>query len=250
MKKKITYAVISLENTMTDLQEQLLGIPGLAGSQLYALPWSNIAAVLGDYSNPDSIITRDLLLDYARIVDELFSRFTLLPFQFGSFWDSDESVIQKLSSSYESFQRNLYAVENKFEFSLKVMLDHSVPTESSGIESLDYDVFFTRHSKHTDYLLRKIREYDKNQARQTYADKLVKEISELMDIEVSSYKLKKVNSQHILLDGVFLIKKNRMEDAVRIVDEVSHKYSSLYFLMTGPWPPYSFTEIYAGSAEN
>ncbi len=243
MRKKIIFAVIALQHSKTKMQDLLLGIPGIAGSQLYALPWGNIAAVLGDYSNPNSKITRDLLLDYARIVEDLFGRFTLLPFQFGSFWNSDESVMQMLSASCESFQKNLHAVEYKSEFSLKVILDHSVPVDGSDIESLDYDALFTRQSEHTDYLLRKIREHQQDQARNERANKLVKEITGLMNIEESSYKLKNVNSKHILFDGVFLIKRDRMEDAVRIVDEVSQKYSSLYFLMTGPWPPYSFTEI-------
>lgn len=241
--KKITYAVIYLQHSAAEVQEHLLGIAGLTGAHLYALPCKNIAVVTGDFSGQHSRISKDLLLDYARVIEELFSRYTLLPFQFGNFWNSDESVLQMLGSAYESLIQNLHAVEDKYEFSLKVLLDHSFSADSSDIESPDYVAFFSRRTEHTDYLLRKIREYDKNQARKAYADKLVKEISGLMDMEKSFYKLKKENSKNTLIDGVFLIEKSRMEDAVRIVDEVSHKYSGLYFLMTGPWPPYSFTEI-------
>lgn len=243
MTKKITYAIISLEHSAAEGPEHLPGIVGLAGSRLYALPCKNIAVVTGDFSGQHSRISRDLLLDYARVIEDLFSRYTLLPFQFGNFWNSDESVLQMLGSAYESLIQNLHAVENKYEFSLKVLLDQSFTTDSLDIENPDYAALFSRRSEHTDYLLQKIREYDKNQARSAYADKLFKEISGLMDIEESFYKLKKENSKNILLEWVFLIEKSRMEDAVRIVDEVSHTYSGLYFLMTGPWPPYSFTEI-------
>jgi len=241
--KKITYAVISLQHSVTAGPEYLSGIAGLAGSRLYALPCKNIAVVTGDFSGQHSRISKDLLLDYARVIEDLFSQYTLLPFQFGNFWNSDESVLQMLGSAYESLIQNLQAVENKYEFSLRVLLDHSFIADSSDIESPDYADIFPRRSEHTDYLLRKIREYDKNQARSAYADKLFKEISGLMDIKEAFCKLKKENSKNILLDWVFLIEKSRMEDAVRIVDEISHTYSGLYFLMTGPWPPYSFTEV-------
>ncbi len=241
--KKITYAVISLQHSAAEGPEQLPGIAGLAGSRLYALPCKNIAVVTSDFSGQHSRITKDLLLDYARVIEELFSRYTLLPFQFGNFWNSDESVLQMLGSAYESLIQNLHAVDGKYEFSLKVLLDHPFIADSADIESPDYAAVFSRRTEHTEYLLRKIREYDKNQARKAYADKLVKELRGLMDIEESFCKLKKENSKNILIDGVFLIEKSRMKDAVRIVDEVSHKYSGLYFLMTGPWPPYSFTEI-------
>ena len=56
-------------------------------------------------------------------------------------------------------------------------------------------------------------------------------------------KFKKMLSKSIILDGVFLIEKTKKDEFIRAIEALKLLHDDLNFLITGPWPPYSFVEI-------
>jgi hypothetical protein len=47
----------------------------------------------------------------------------------------------------------------------------------------------------------------------------------------------------ILLDAVFLVKKNKKDEFIQAISTFKQQHDDLQFLLTGSWPPYSFVDI-------
>jgi hypothetical protein len=54
---------------------------------------------------------------------------------------------------------------------------------------------------------------------------------------------KKMLTGNVLIDAVFLTEKGKKEQLIKTVKELQSQFPDLNFLMTGPWPPYSFVDI-------
>jgi hypothetical protein len=47
----------------------------------------------------------------------------------------------------------------------------------------------------------------------------------------------------LVADAVFLLDKDKKHELVQAVEDIQDQYPSLNFILTGPWPPYSFVDV-------
>jgi hypothetical protein len=172
---------------------------------------------------------------------------TLLPVRFGTFIKTDEIVQQLLINHYDSFLKNLQKVENKCEFGLKVLCDyetfsHKISAQAAAVE-VQPSAYFSTNTIHTNYLLEKIKINKLEDSLFTYVDQLIEDISlQLTQINPDS-KYKKMVTNSILLDAVFLVEKNKKDEFIQAISSFEQQHDALQFLVTGSWPPYSFVDI-------
>jgi hypothetical protein len=50
-------------------------------------------------------------------------------------------------------------------------------------------------------------------------------------------------SPTLIIDAVFLLEKQNKDGLVQAIEDFQKRYPSLIFMLSGPWPPYSFIEI-------
>jgi glycosyltransferase involved in cell wall biosynthesis len=223
------------------------GIQGISGSTLYALSFKDISVAVSDFTPSKYTLTKELAIDFARVIEELSQSVTLLPIRFGTFLKSDEMINQLLINHCDSFLNNLQKVENKYEFGLKVLWNYEkcseeirVKAESEEVKSDDY---FSKSTIHTNYLLEKIKKHQLEDALLRHVEQLIEEISRHLAQINPDCKFKKMVTHSIILDAVFLVEKNKKDDFIQAIKELKQQQSDLNFLFTGPWPPYSFVEI-------
>jgi hypothetical protein len=245
--EKIIYAIIASSRSSEELSDLVKGIQGISGSSLYALSFQDISVAVSDFSPSKFTITKELAIDFARVIEELSQSVTLLPIRFGTFLKSDEIVIQLLSNHYDSFLNNLQQVENKHEFGLKVLWNYEKGSEkireASESEEVKASDYFSKSTIHTNYLLEKIRKHRFEDALLKHVEQLIEEISRHLAKLNPDCKFKKMVTPSIILDAVFLVKKSKKEEFIQAIETLKKQQSDLNFLFTGPWPPYNFVEI-------
>jgi hypothetical protein len=245
--EKIIYAIIANKGNPAQVNEIAQNIRGITGSNLYALTFEDISVAISDFPASKFVVSKELAIDFARVIEELSQHLTVLPIRFGTAVKSDEIVNQLMSGNYHAFLNNLLKVENKHEFGLKVIWDYDKCSEKIKkiVESEPYtiDTFFTKSTVSTNYLLEKVKKHRLEDALLKHVEQLIEEISwHLTQINPES-KFKKMLSQSIILDGVFLVEKAKKEAFIKAIEALNLLHDDLHFLLTGPWPPYSFVEI-------
>ncbi|MEI6276428.1 MAG: GvpL/GvpF family gas vesicle protein [Prolixibacteraceae bacterium] len=246
--KQMIYAIISA-NRDEAFQLQLKGMRGILGEDLQIIAFQEIAAVVSRTNRADLANVKSEAIAFAQVVENISTIFTLLPMRYGSLMDSEEAVVGMLENNYSDIDQNLRKVENKHEFGLKVMCDteklkinlqsrsESVgkPLQKSDPESED--------SVFREYINRKLSTHRIEEMVLHYVDAIIAEFSGFLIFLEADKKIKKMTTATTIIDAVFLLKKDNKQGLVKAIHEMQNKYPEMNFILTGPWPPYSFIDV-------
>ena len=245
--KKIIYAILSTNQSLTEISDLVNGMKGIMDANLYVLSFNDISIAVSDFTPSKDITNRELAIDFAGVIEALSQQVTLLPVRFGTFIKTDEIVHQLLVNHYDSFLRNLQKVENKCEFGLKVLCDYETFSTKISAQAAAVEVqpreYFSTDTVHTNYLLEKIKINKLEDSLFQYVDQLIEDISQYLTQINPDSKYKKMVTNSILLDAVFLVKKNKKDEFIQAISTFKQQHDDLQFLLTGSWPPYSFVDI-------
>lgn len=245
--KKIIYAILSTNQSLTEISDLVNGMKGIMDANLYVLSFNDISIAVSDFTPSKDITNRELAIDFAGVIEALSQQVTLLPVRFGTFIKTDEIVHQLLVNHYDSFLRNLQKVENKCEFGLKVLCDSEtfstkISAQAAAVQVQPHE-YFSTDTVHTNYLLEKIKINKLEDSLFQYVDQLIEDISQYLTQINPDSKYKKMVTNSILLDAVFLVKKNKKDEFIQAISTFKQQHDDLQFLLTGSWPPYSFVDI-------
>ncbi len=254
---KLIYAILDSQNSDITSKGLLTEKTGVAGAVLYPVSFKNISAIVSNCGSGKQTWAKESVLDFAGVIEKLSEHTNLLPVRFGTILQSDDVIRQLLLNNYDAFESNLKKVANKAEFGLKVLWDYekikneikeksgSVEIkEKSGSVEIKAGDYFKQNTVHTNYLLGKMKQHKLDDAVLQYVEKFIEEINHsLMPLNPET-KFKKMVSDSIMLDAVFLIEKSNHNDFKDIIETIGQQHADLQFLLTGPWPPYSFVDIH------
>ena len=245
--EKIIYGIIGFNADHNRISEAIKTVYGLSESVLYVIECEGIAVVVGDIEISANTLTRKHALDFARVIEELSHFVTILPIRFGTFLKSDELILQLIEDNYGLFTRNLKKVENKNEFGMKVLWNYEKGIEkiknASESEQVNSDDYFSKNTVHTTYLFEKIKKHKQDELLLRHVEKLVEEICSHLKSLSPDCVFKKMVTNSLILDVVFLVEKNKKEEFVSAIRLLEEQRPELSFLLTGPWPPYSFVDV-------
>lgn len=244
---KIIYAFIDLNNKQDILSAFFSSTPGISGAKLFAVTENNIAAIASSFSSGGQTWAKEQVLEFAGVIEKLSEYVNLLPVRFGTILKSDDDIRQLLVTHYSAFETNLKKTANKTEFGLKVLWDfektkNEIKKKSEPIE-IHARNYFRQSSVHTNYLFEKMKQHKLDNSVLQYVEKFINDIREAMQALNPDTKFKKMISDSIMLDAVFLVNKKQHDEFKDIIVSFGKQHTGLQFLLTGPWPPYSFMDI-------
>jgi hypothetical protein len=244
---KLIYAILENPTDKAATATLIAGVSGIFGAQLYLVSNQNISALVSNFNTGVNSWTRENALEFAQIIERFFGKTNLLPVRFGTVVESDEVISKLLQSHFDAFQNNLKKVENKSEFGIKVLWDYGKikndmmnKPEVTGVKSGDY---FSKSTATANYLFEKIKKNKLEDAILNYVDDFIETVNHRLNPIPFEAKFKKMVSDSIMLDAVFLIENDKHRQFKDMVVSLGEHFSGLQFLITGPWPPYSFTEV-------
>ena len=247
---KLIYAFVASNSSPAELSLLLKCIRSLSGTNLEAIPVRGVVAIVSDLSRNDLVADKLSAIAYAGIIEELVKSFTVLPVRFPSFLGSASEVEALITRNLEGILANLNKIENRAEFGLKIFCDKNVLKETlwqkgnegeGQQESLDLTA--GRPSVYREWVDKKLKEYQLEEQVTTLINSIVTVINDSVTPIQAGCKFRKMVSETLILDAIFLIHKKDKSTLVEMVKALKIQFDLVTFALTGPWPAYSFVDF-------
>jgi len=189
---------------------------------------------------------------HEKIIEQVMANADVIPFKFGTLFNTDDSLRAMLEEYSEEFKTILRKLENKQEWGVKIYCDtdklkESVINNESEILKIEGEIkssppgkAFFLEKKKTELLAqevnRKINEYSQESFQLLEELSFEARINKLLPKEVTE------REDDMVLNSAFLVGKNEVGDFINMVDTLKMHYENKEFFIdcTGPWPPYNF----------
>jgi hypothetical protein len=192
---------------------------------------------------------------HEKIIEEIMKDATVLPFKFGTVFQSEENVENLLREHGAEYKRIIERIEGKEEWGVKIYCDverlkGAIIKEEVEILKIEKEIESSSSGKA--YFLKKKKEElikDTVNKRINEYGRLCFEIlkGQSLDVRINKLLPKEVTEREddMILNSAFLVDKSRVAEFIQTTDALKAKYNDkgLNFDCTGPWPSYNFCQL-------
>ena len=208
------------------------GLKGVGGAQVYGYPSGEFAVIVSDYPQPGQL-DQKAILDHARVVSECFRNTTVLPFRFGTVFNTDEALRRAVRGNRKAFVASVSKLRGKAEMHLKLLVkDGSLREAFTAVE--------LPMTAGGEYLTKLREQAVKQRERQTKARALSVQVHKLFNPLAEDVSCKKVDSGGMLIDIAHLIDHKAVEKYQNRYSTAARQLKDCQLVISGPWPPYHF----------
>jgi len=199
---------------------------------------------------------------HERIIEQVMANTNVIPFKFGTLFNTDDSLKVMLKEYSEEFKAILKRLEHKQELGVKIYCDteklkRSFINDDAELLEIDNEINSSAAGK-TYFLKKKKDELIKDASNKKINEcgqesfEALKELSfearinKLLPKEVTERK------EDMVLNSAFLVGKDEVGDFLNMVDTLKMHYENKGFSIdcTGPWPPYNFCDLSRQKVQN
>ena len=174
------------------------GVQGVNGASVLSYPSGEFAVIVSEFERDGSSLEERHVLEHARVVSVCFRTGTVLPFRFGTIFDSDEALRQSVRSNRRAFGVSVAKLRGKSEMHLKVLVrDGSMRNAMIDVQLPD--------TVGGEYLIKLREKASKDRERQTKARALLVQVHKLFNPLEEEISCKRVNSDGMVIDIAHLI---------------------------------------------
>ena len=207
-------------------------LKGVNGSQVFGYPSGEFAVIVSEYVRGGPLDQR-AILDHARVVSECFRNTTVLPFRFGTVFDTDEAMRRAVRANRRAFMATVSRLRGQAEMHLKLLVKDGSLREAF----VEVELPSTAGSEY----LTKLREKAaKQRERQTRARALSVQVHKLFNPLEADVCCKKVDSGGMLIDIAHLIDGSSVQKYQSRYNTAARQLKDVELAISGPWPPYHF----------
>jgi len=203
---------------------------GVNDAPVFACPSGEFAVIVSEHS-ASTPLTQQAVLDHAHVVSECFRTLTVLPFRFGTIFESDEALRRAVRTNRKTFLEAVDRLRGKAEMHFKLVLKDG--TLHEAIAELPNGV--------GGEYLRQLRERaTRERERQTKARALSLQVHRLFSPLEEDVSCKRTDSGGMLIDFAHLIESNSIARYQNRYSAATRHFKDCRITITGPWPPYHF----------
>ena len=191
---------------------------------------------------------------HEKIIEEIMKDQAVLPFKFGTIFESEANVEKLLKVNNIEFKAVLDHLAGKEEWGLKVYCNSgyfkdALCAGNERIAEIDKEItaagkgkaYFLKKKKDEiikDVINEKISEYTKDCFERLKVTAVDTKINNILPKEVTE------KQEDMVLNAAFLINKERLKGFVNVLAYLKTKYLNKGLILdcTGPWPPYNFCQ--------
>ncbi len=207
-----------------------LQMQGVSGAQVLGYPAGDFAVVVSSYDS--ATLNQQCALDHAHVIGECFKLGTVLPFKFGTVFDSDDALRRAVRSNRRHFQESVEQLRGKAEMHLKLVVRDGSLRQALG-EALPSKVGI-------EYLARLRERAALDRDRQSKAKTLSVQVHRLFNPLAEEISCKKVDSGGLVLDIAHLVDSKQVEKYQNRYVSAARQLKNCELAISGPWPPYHF----------
>src|SRR4029079_4988607 len=224
----------TLSNGARSRRPSLLeGVQGVNGAAVLAYPSGEFNIVVSEYARDDAQFGEKNVLEHARVVSVCFRTGTVLPFRFGTIFDSDDALRQAVRTNRRTFGQSVEKLRGKAEMHLKVLVKgDSLRRVLAEVQLPD--------TVGGDYLMKLKEKASQDRERQTKARALSVQVHKMFNPLEEEVSCKRVASDGMLIDIAHLIDSKSIEKYQNRYSTAARQLKNCEVVLSGPWPPYHF----------
>lgn len=223
----------SLNGTRARRPFLLEGIQGVNQAPVMSYPSGEFAVIVSEYDRAIDRFDDKTVLEHARVVSVCFRTGTVLPFRFGTIFDSDDALRQAVRGNRRAFGQSVARLRGKSEMHLKLMVrDGSLRDAMADMPLPD--------TVGGEYLIKLREKASKDRERQTKARALSVQVHKMFNPLEEEVSCKRVNTDGMLIDIAHLIDSKSVEKYQNRYSSAAKQLKNCEISVSGPWPPYHF----------
>lgn len=221
------------------------------GGPLCLLPHGDLGAVVSRVSAAEleriaSASKIESLVRHENVVEAVCASGRALPVRFGTALPNGSAVSQALAARYQSLRDDLWRLGDKIELGVMILwqpADVSYAAPPTGPDAdrrsaLDADSTAARPG--AAYMQARQTLYRRAASARERAQALAHELDAALRPHVIAFRRSVCPSERLALRDVYLLERERTDVVESALDEVRQRHQEARFLVSGPWPPYSF----------
>jgi len=208
------------------------GIQGVNGSPVMSYPSGEFAVIVSEFDRTTSKLDEKSVLEHARVVSQSFRTATVLPFRFGTIFDSEDAIRQAVRANRRTFCESVARLRGKSEMRIKLVVRDGSMRATEEIVLPD--------TVGREYLTKLREKAFRERERQTKARALSVQVHKLFNPLEEEVSCKRVDADGMLLDIAHLIDTKSIEKYQNRYDTAAKQLKNCQLFVTGPWPPYHF----------
>lgn len=222
----------------------LEGVAGLGGAMPRLICQGAIAAVVSEFEEATVPVTHENVLAHERVVSGVLATTTPLPFRFGTI-ASAERIQSYVASQTSSLKAALERVRGAVEMSIKIIWHAEENWREALASKIVSEGNAAATGAGTKFLLAKQREIMGDEQLKERAEELSAWLEELLKpvVKASSVQLRPAES--LVIAASHLVERAHVDAYRRQVENARREQPELRFLTSGPWPPYSFSNLFS-----
>ena len=203
---------------------------GVNGASVFACPSGDFAVIVSDYA-PGQTLTQQSIVDHSRVVSECFRTLTVLPFRFGTIFETDEAMRKAVKANRKTFLESVAHLRGKAEMHFKLLLKEGTLEEALADPPPGVGGEY----------LRQLREQaTRDRERQTKARALSMQVHKLFSPLEEDVICKRTGSGGMIIDFAHLIDSTSIAKYQNRYSAATRHFKDCHISITGPWPPYHF----------
>jgi len=210
------------------------GVQGVGNAPVFGYPSGEFAVIVSEYERTDPAFDHKTIIEHARVVGSCFRQGTVLPFRFGTIFDSDEALRQAVRTNRRAFGKSVAQLRGKAEMHIKLIV-----RDGSLKQVIDDDVPLP-HTVGGDYLSKLRVKAAKDRERQSKARTLTTQMQKLFSPLEAEVSCRKVDANGMLLDIAHLIDSKSVLKYQNRYSMATKQFKNCELVLSGPWPPYHF----------
>jgi hypothetical protein len=207
-------------------------LTGIHSAKVLGFPTGEFLVVVSAYDRTNPL-QQQAIVEHARVVSECFRQGTVLPFRFGTVFESDDALRHAVRSNRKPFHESLERLRGKAEMHIKVMMredgtviEATVPQRPPARVGGEY--------------LERLHEIaTRDRERQTRARAVSVQVNKLLAPLEQEITCKRVDAG-VLIDIAHLIDATALQKYQTRYNSALRQFKNYEISMSGPWPPYHF----------
>ena len=209
---------------------------GISNAPVRLLPIDDLAVLVSDVDKDAVAVTRETALAHAAVVRSVLDRTTPLPFRFGTLV-SEEQLRSYLSTRKPALENDLRLVRGCVEMGVKIIW--SISNNDPHEQQLSDE----KQGAGARFLEEKRREILGDEQRSAQATEISGWLHESIGELIRDEHVAVRPSEKLVLTAAHLVERNKIRQYREKIAEARASRPDLHFLMSGPWPPYTFANI-------
>jgi len=217
-------------------------LAGVGGARVRALTFGSVTAVVSEAGDEAAAVNEENLLAHNRVNAAALAVATPLPCRFGT-RAAPERLAEYVLNNEAALSAALARVRGRVEMSVKLMEKSGVRGQESGVESEAGGADVSAAGAGTAFLLKKRREILGEEGARRRAEEAAAWLASGVGELARETAARLSPSEAIFVRAAHLVERVRVEDYRVRLRALAAGRSDLRLLTSGPWPPYSFSEV-------